>query len=392
MKILLYSTYFLPVVGGVQTYVSLLADGLSKWKGPGDDDHFEVTVVTETTATNWDDSVFAYRVFRQPGYTKLAELIRGADIVHLAGPSLLPMALAWIHRTPFTIEQHGYQAICPNGLLLNHPEKSACPGHFLSRRLDRCLGCRAAEVGVARGLWSVLLTFPRRWLCNHAATNIAITDHVKRRLNLKRSETIYYGIDTAGGLAKEHAPMDVPEVCYVGRLVSEKGLPCLLRAVRCLKDEDFKLRVKFVGDGPERASLEKMARELGIGDRLTITGDLRGTHLDDATRDSAILVMPSIWEETAGLAAIEHMMRGGVVIATDIGGLSEVVGETGLKFPIGDWRALADCIKRMAGQPATMAALGTAARQRAERFFVKDRMIREHVNVWHSLWGESSAC
>ena len=56
--------------------------------------------------------------------------------------------------------------------------------------------------------------------------------------------------------------------------------------------------------------------------------------------------MPSIWEETAGLAAIEQMLRGRLVIASDIGGLGEMVGDAAIKFPAGDAPTLADQMKK----------------------------------------------
>jgi rhamnosyl/mannosyltransferase len=97
--------------------------------------------------------------------------------------------------------------------------------------------------------------------------------------------------------------------------------------------------------------------------------------------------MPSIWEETAGLAAMEHMMRGRMVIAADIGGLGELVDGTSLKFPAGDIDALACCMKRVIDDPGLARALGQKARQRAEQLFVMERMVAEHFELYRSLLG-----
>jgi glycosyltransferase involved in cell wall biosynthesis len=387
MKVLIFSTYFLPVVGGVQTYVKLLAQGLSEWGKTSDiKDQVEVTVATEIPGSDQEDASFPYRIVRRPGFWALRKLIAEADLVHLAGPSLLPMALAWLMRKPFTVEQHGYQAICPNGLLFLQPEKSVCRGYFLMKRYGRCIKCRSVEIGRFPAVRSLLLTFPRHWLCNRAAANIAITDHVKVRLGLQRTRTIYYGLEIPHAVSSpKGASLVLPDrltVAYVGRLVAEKGLPLLLHAARRLKEERVAFRLLFVGDGPERALLHSIAKELKIEDCVSFTGDLRNQELDRAVRDISVVVMPSIWEETAGLSAIEQMMRGGVVIAADIGGLSEVVGDAGLKFPPHDWNALASCIQKLAEDPAKRAALGAAARERAREKFTIDRMTREHVSVF----------
>ena len=76
-----------------------------------------------------------------------------------------------------------------------------------------------------------------------------------------------------------------------------------------------------MGDGPERENLESLARNLRFRNRVEFLGELQGRELAQVVRSVRVIVMPSEWEETAGLAAIEQMMRGGVVIASDIGGI-----------------------------------------------------------------------
>jgi len=92
-----------------------------------------------------------------------------------------------------------------------------------------------------------------------------------------------------------------------------------------------------------------------------------------------------VWEETAGLAAIEQMMRGRLVIASKIGGLAEVVNDTGLTFPAGNAQALADVIRTILKDPANVEVLGPKARDRAVRFFLRERMIEDHARVYRTL-------
>lgn len=95
--------------------------------------------------------------------------------------------------------------------------------------------------------------------------------------------------------------------------------------------------------------------------------------------------MPSIWEETAGLAAIEHMMRGRLVIASRIGGLAEIVGEAGLLCHPGDVGDLARCMKEVLVDPTVAARTGVVARGQATSRFVKNRMIDEHAAVYREI-------
>src|SRR5438034_374519 len=128
MKILIFAHAFAPTVGGAETYVMNLARGLtdrganSGSKG-GNSAGVGVTVATSTSADGFDDHVLPFRVARRPGLRELLALIRWADVVLLAGPVFVPLALCLIMRKPVAVEHHGYQAICPNGLLLEEPHK-----------------------------------------------------------------------------------------------------------------------------------------------------------------------------------------------------------------------------------------------------------------------------
>jgi glycosyltransferase involved in cell wall biosynthesis len=79
------------------------------------------------------------------------------------------------------------------------------------------------------------------------------------------------------------------------------------------------------------------------------------------------------------------MMRGKAVIVADIGGLSEVVGDAGLKFPPGDPRALAIRIRQIIDDSALTSALGSVARSRALQLFTSENMIRNHFSKYEEI-------
>lgn len=130
MKLLIYSHFFAPSIGGVETVVLSLARGLVELRNAKRAREFEITLVTQTPAGNHEDASMPFRVIRRPGFLKLWRLIRSSDIVHVAGPALAPVFLARLACKPYVIEHHGYQATCPNGLLFHHRTQSVCPGHF----------------------------------------------------------------------------------------------------------------------------------------------------------------------------------------------------------------------------------------------------------------------
>src|SRR5208283_1550342 len=299
------------MVGGVETYVRRLAQGLAQRAVP-------VTVVTPTPGATKDDAKLPFRVVRQPGFIKLVKLLRQAEVIHLAGPCLLPLGLAILLRKPVVIEHHGYQAICPNGLLLFEPSGTVCPGHFMARQYTKCLRCNASNVGLFKSLVQLLLTFPRRWASQRATVNLPITFHVENRLHLPRSRVIYYGIpdpyegsECAFGFGGVPSQLGPPMFAYVGRLVAEKGLTVLLQSAKELVDTGYSFRLKIIGEGPERTKLENVVDSLGLEGRVSFLGSLAGELLANELKAAAAVVMPSVWEETAGLSAIEQMMRGG---------------------------------------------------------------------------------
>ena len=391
MRILIYTNSFAPEIGGAETYVMLLAHGLAT-QAPANE--HQVRVVTRTPCYTSSDAALPFSVVRQPTLGRLFHLIRDSDVVHVAGPCISPLTLSLALGKPTVVEHHGYQAICPNGLLFQEPGKTLCPGHFMSHHYLKCVACHSANHSWFSNLANVLATFPRRWACRLATLNLPITDHVKQRLNLPRSNVVYYGIpdpmqkspvmdlETAG-----EGPHRMTNFAFVGRLVSEKGLPLLVHAAQQLWAEGHRFRLKFVGDGPERERTEDLATTLGLGECVEFTGYLHGEALKKTMGTIDALVMPSIWEETAGLSAIEQMMSGRLVIAADIGGLAEVVGDEGLKFAPGDLKGLESCMRRVLLEPGLVQALGEKARQRALELYLQERMVAEHLKAYRQLLG-----
>jgi len=394
MKVLFYSHFFSPSVGGVESIVRSQAAGLAGFRD-AEGQPFEIVLVTQTDRRDFDDRSLSFPVIRRPSLLQLYKLIRASDVVHIAGPSLMPLVLAKLAHKPAIIEHHGYQAICPNGLLLYQPDQSVCPGHFQRQRYWKCLACQVSEGSFSRGLAGLLLMFPRHFLARRASRNIGITHHVVERHALPRSVVIHYGIEDPyrAGPATAVGENGQQKICFafVGRLVPEKGITTLVQAAQKLVSEQHLWEIRLIGDGPERSKLETMIRRAHLENCVSITGYLTGSALSDALRDVRVVVMPSIWEETAGLAAIEQMMRGKLVIASDIGGLRQIVGDAGLRSAPGDADALAGCMRRVLHDPSLVDSLGRKARQRALSLFARERMIEEHVLAYREVVQDKQA-
>jgi len=371
----------------------LLARGLS---GREERHNIEVTVATATAQGTFDDSALPFRVERRPGLPRLCRLVREADVIHLAGPAVAPLFFSVMLRKQVIAEHHGYQAICPNGLLLYGPTKTACPDRFMSRQYLKCARCNSVESGWMRSFRLLLATWVRRQLCKSATVNMSVSQHVAQRLRLPRSTVMYYGVSDSGtapetaGSGGTQSRSSLLTIGYLGRLVEEKGVPTLLEAVRHMRAENLPIMLKVIGDGPLRNGLEAAAGENGLRGNVTFTGMLQGEALREAANSLDLLVLPSVWEEPAALVIMEQLSRGRPLIVTDNGGSPELVGDAGLTFPPGDVAALVKCLRRFLDDPGLVTELGKRARQRAQTLFLDERTVIEHGEVFERLGSKNT--
>lgn len=152
-----------------------------------------------------------------------------------------------------------------------------------------------------------------------------------------------------------------PALClYVGRLVPQKNLDCLVRALALLEPAR-RPWVALAGDGPLREHVENLATAAGVRDDLHFLGER-----SDATRlmqAADFLVLPSHFEGLSN-SLLESMAAGCPVIASAVGGSPELIehGRTGLLFPSDDEAALAERIAELGADPERRARIAEAGR------------------------------
>ena len=175
-------------------------------------------------------------------------------------------------------------------------------------------------------------------------------------------------------------PADHPLFVFVGRLSREKGVASLLRAFARLRDEAPTAELRLVGDGEERASLERLARSLLLGESLVFRGWLSQSEVEHELGAAWSSVAPSLWAEPLGLVAAEAAVRGVPVVASATGGLAEIVahGRNGLLFPNGDEAALSACLSEIAARRVFPDGVvpASAVREVAERHDVRHHVAR----------------
>ena len=159
-------------------------------------------------------------------------------------------------------------------------------------------------------------------------------------------------------------------VVFVGRMSPSKGIDVLLHALVRVKEACPDVTVELIGDGPVRGRCEELADALGVGGMCRFTGAVPIDTVYERLSSAALQVTPS-FHEAFGNINVEGHSVGLPVVASDVGGISEVVidGGTGLLVPRGDEEALANGIIRLMRDDETRERMGRAARERFEQTF-----------------------
>ncbi len=177
------------------------------------------------------------------------------------------------------------------------------------------------------------------------------------------------------------AASDGATLLFVGRIVPEKGLAHLLRAMRRM---NAPARLVVNGDGPGRPAMEALARELGLGARAEFVGWTGPGGLRDSYTGAGVVVVPSVWPEPFGLVGIEAMAYGKPVVAYRGGAIPEWLddGSTGYAVATGDVDELARRLDELLANPGLRARMGCAARHRVARDYSREghlATVREAV-------------
>lgn len=191
---------------------------------------------------------------------------------------------------------------------------------------------------------------------------VCVSDYMKKDVAARgfsedRLQTIYNGVEIP-----EAPCRDGDYLLSLGRLVRLKGLDALIRAM-----QNTKCQLRICGEGPERRDLERLSQRLGLTDRIDFMGWISEEEKHRMLCECRMFVIPSV-HEAYGMVAAEAMSYGKPVIASNTGGLPEVVGDAGMLIPPQDEKALAEAISSLDGDAEKRLAMGTAARERMKAF------------------------
>jgi len=270
---------------------------------------------------------------------------------------------------------------------------SGSQDHWVCALANRTLGRPVCLVRTRHNTYAVAPHAPNR-LLNRAWTDfqIVVCDVVRRDLarhpafDGERMCTIHNGVDAQAfgpdprartGARDEFGYREDDLVCGIAaRLVPAKGHAFLFRAVASLHGALPHVRILVLGQGDLEAELRRLAHECGIADRVHFAGFRHD--MARCTQAFDVGVQPSIDCDTSSFSLKEQMAAEKPVIASDYGGLVEIVddGLEGLVVPTGTHEPLAAAIRTLADAPDLRARMGRAGRQRVLREFTIEVFAR----------------
>lgn len=218
--------------------------------------------------------------------------------------------------------------------------------------------------------------------CSRDALRDVLDFYSKRRSSELScpKETIHNGIALADFEGIEPHEAKQPYIFAMGRLVPQKGFDVLIEAFKLSGIADWQLII--AGDGEEKESLKRQVASLGLDERVTFWGRASRREVGALLKGSEFFVLPSRMEPQ-GIVNLEAMACGRAVLASDTGGVSEIVsdGSTGLLVPPGDSKLLSQGISKLVEDPDLRKKLGENGRKKAE-LYDWDAVTSKYVSVY----------
>jgi N-acetyl-alpha-D-glucosaminyl L-malate synthase BshA len=169
-------------------------------------------------------------------------------------------------------------------------------------------------------------------------------------------------------------------VCHSSNFRPIKRIPDIVKAFKIISEE-IDCRLSLIGDGPERFKAEKMVNNLGISESVEFLGNVR--NVQEVLGKSDLFLLPSD-DESFGLAALEAMSCEVPVVASNVGGLKELIshGVDGYLIRAGDVEALAQYSLKILQDPRLQEEFGRNARQKVLEKYIPDKIVPNYEDLY----------
>jgi glycosyltransferase involved in cell wall biosynthesis len=304
------------------------------------------------------------------------------DIVHVRIflTQLSPLILPLLRSIPSLYHVAWYRSICPLGTKLL-PNGSICKDPMgVACFQNRCLPLHD---------WFPLMLQMKLWRQWREVFDLVVanSESVKHQLmaeGIQPVEVVWNGIPVRSPRPPLTSP---PTAVFAGRLVWEKGIDVLLKAFAHVVKQIPDAQLLLAGEGPEREALTALMTTLNLQNNVVLLGHLPRSQMEQRFANAWVQVVPSRWAEPFGIVAIESMMRGTAVVASNMGGLAEIVqnGQTGFLIPPDDVATLAQALVAILSDRALAEQMGKIGREVAVAHFSEDTFVDRFVEIYQIL-------
>jgi len=172
-----------------------------------------------------------------------------------------------------------------------------------------------------------------------------------------------------------------------GRVVRDKGFDMIPDALAMMKDDS--IRWTLAGDGNETVAIQDQCLRLKLSNRVSFLGRIPLSQVYSAIDQSHLVVIPSRWEEPFGLVALQGAQRARPVLASRIGGLTEIIedGRSGLLFEPDNISDLARLFSQCLNNRKKIKTMGLQAKDRAETIFSFETMASRYEQIFRGVMG-----
>lgn len=333
------------------------------------------------TPVPWNEKdTYSFKVHRAPGILAKIRLTLWSDLVISKGSSLPILIYAKMLLKPFVWIHSGYQASCIDGL-------GWVDGEPAPMKPVESIKFYYKKRGFFYAFYEAFKLYIRRFASNHLVTmNVAVSDWVAMRQPFKKQIRIYNPFPIYRFMDYNYTGPINYDFVYLGRLVSEKGLPTLINAFNQVQqiDEYANTKLLIIGDGDWKNKLENMARGTIRPGNIYFAGRKTGEELTNLIYQSHIAIVPSEWEEPMGGVALELLASGRAVIISEKGGLAECVGEAGLVFPNGDAGALASRMLELLSNKESLESKKAKSREQIVKFN-PEIFVDQYIDLFNNI-------
>jgi glycosyltransferase involved in cell wall biosynthesis len=369
MRVLLYTTSPRGVVGGMEAVFANLTDGLRD-RGHRVDTLFDEAVSVHIPGVKGD--TWALPLARLRTWRKLPKPGSVYDCVR----SVLRVARVLAHVRPEVVNVHYVDTAAAYFALLRP---------VFGYRL--VLSAHGSDLLRPHGSVQRLVLPP---VLRRADAVVTVSEALTRRAAALGVEarTVLNGVDYEFWSTLPRAEADEGVVVAVGRLHRVKGQDVLIEGFARLGETVPHARLWLIGDGEERPALEELTRRHGLEHRVRFLGSLGREEVRAVLARAGLFVLPSR-SEGLSIALLEAMASGLPVVATDVGGIAEVIrdGTEGVLVPSEDAPALADAVCKVLSDSGRREHLSRNGRERARSFSLA-RTLDAYEALFQDLVGE----